>query len=178
MKRLSCRDLGGPCDHKITGTTFEEIGRNIRAHVMRVMEDGDAAHREAAERMRQGSPEEQAGDDGGVQAAFRRSARHLITCTPRRIDFESHAHRPGELSGHIRSSKRYFDESRMPCGMSHSRETCGIAHIGIVPCGVALDSEIADRPQGPSCFSMRFNPPPAVVRCVALRTPPPLAPAG
>ncbi len=59
MKRLSCRDLGGPCDHKITGTTFEEIGRNSRAHVMRMMEDGDAAHREAAERMRQASPEEQ-----------------------------------------------------------------------------------------------------------------------
>jgi Protein of unknown function (DUF1059) len=59
MKKLTCRDLGGPCDQEFSGVSFEEIGRNCRAHVMELVKNGDAAHSEAAMKMRNASPEEQ-----------------------------------------------------------------------------------------------------------------------
>lgn len=59
MKTLTCRDLGGPCDHELRGSTFEEIGHASRAHVMNMIEHADAAHMEAADHMRRASPDEQ-----------------------------------------------------------------------------------------------------------------------
>jgi predicted small metal-binding protein len=59
MKKLTCRDLGGPCDEEITGNSFEEIGSRCRAHVMEQISSGDEAHRTAATKMKSASPEEQ-----------------------------------------------------------------------------------------------------------------------
>lgn len=59
MKKLTCRDLGGPCDHEITGNSFEEIGRNSRSHVMAQIKGGDKAHAAAAAKMSEATPEQQ-----------------------------------------------------------------------------------------------------------------------
>jgi hypothetical protein len=59
VKKLTCRDLGGPCDAAITGESFDEMGSNCHAHVMERIHAGDEAHRAAADRMRNASPEEQ-----------------------------------------------------------------------------------------------------------------------
>lgn len=59
MKKLTCRDLGGPCDAEITGNSFEEMGKNSHAHVMEQINSGDEAHRAAADKMKNASPEEQ-----------------------------------------------------------------------------------------------------------------------
>ncbi len=59
MKRLTCRDLGGPCDAAFTGESFEEIGKKSREHVMERMQKGDEAHLSAANKMRSATPEQQ-----------------------------------------------------------------------------------------------------------------------
>ena len=59
MKKLSCKDLGGPCDAEIAGDSFEEVGQKSHAHVMEQINAGDEAHKAAAENMRNASPEEQ-----------------------------------------------------------------------------------------------------------------------
>ena len=59
MKKLTCRDFGGPCDKEITGNSFGEIGNNCKTHVMEQMNNGDEAHLAAATRMKNASPEEQ-----------------------------------------------------------------------------------------------------------------------
>ncbi len=59
MKKLTCRDLGGPCDEEITGNSFKEIGNNCEAHVMEQIKDGDEAHGAAVAEMINASPEEQ-----------------------------------------------------------------------------------------------------------------------
>jgi hypothetical protein len=61
MKKLSCRDLGGPCDAEFVGGTFEEIGKKSHAHVMEQMQKGDQAHVAAAGNMRNATPEQQQG---------------------------------------------------------------------------------------------------------------------
>lgn len=59
MKKLTCRDLGGPCDAEITGNSFEEMGKNSHAHVMEQINSDDEAHIAAAAKMKNASPEEQ-----------------------------------------------------------------------------------------------------------------------
>lgn len=59
MKKLTCRDFGGPCDAEITGNSFEEVGSNCKAHVMEQIHNGDEAHKTAAEKMKDATPEEQ-----------------------------------------------------------------------------------------------------------------------
>ena len=59
MKTLLCSDLGGPCDHKVSGATFQEIGQACRKHVMECMQAGDAPHINAANKMRDAAPEQQ-----------------------------------------------------------------------------------------------------------------------
>ena len=68
MKRLTCRDLGGPCDAEFTAGSFEEIGKISREHVMEQMQVGDQAHLSAADKMRTATPEEQK----GMMAEFKR----------------------------------------------------------------------------------------------------------
>ena len=59
MKKLTCRDFGGPCDEKITGNSFDEIGNNCKTHVMKKMNNGDEAHRAAAGKMKDATPKQQ-----------------------------------------------------------------------------------------------------------------------
>ena len=59
MKKLTCRDLGGPCDMELTGDSFQEIGKKSYEHVMEQIKNGDEAHKAAAGKMRSASPEEQ-----------------------------------------------------------------------------------------------------------------------
>lgn len=59
MKKLMCKDLGGPCEQEFTGESFEEIGQKCKAHVIEKMNSDDKAHTAAAGKMRDASPEEQ-----------------------------------------------------------------------------------------------------------------------
>ena len=59
MKKLTCRDLGGPCDLELIGDSFQEIGKKSYDHVMEQIKNGDEAHKAAAEKMRTASAEEQ-----------------------------------------------------------------------------------------------------------------------
>lgn len=59
MKKLTCRDLGGPCDKEITGNSFQEVGKKSHDHVMERINSGDEAHKTAADKMRNATPEEQ-----------------------------------------------------------------------------------------------------------------------
>ena len=59
MKKLTCRDLGGPCDAELTGDSFQEIGQKSYEHVMEQIKNGEEAHKAAAENMRNASAEEQ-----------------------------------------------------------------------------------------------------------------------
>ena len=59
MKKLTCRDLDGPCDMELTGDSFQEIGKKSYEHVMEQINNGDEPHKVAAGRMRNASPEEQ-----------------------------------------------------------------------------------------------------------------------
>jgi predicted small metal-binding protein len=59
MKRLTCRDLGGPCDAEFAADSFEEIGKKSQEHVMEQMQKRDAAHLSVASSMRSATPEQQ-----------------------------------------------------------------------------------------------------------------------
>lgn len=59
MKKLTCRDLGGPCDAEFVGDPFDDIGKQSRAHVMEQMQKGDQAQVDAANHMRMATPEQQ-----------------------------------------------------------------------------------------------------------------------
>jgi hypothetical protein len=59
MKKLTCRDLGGPCDAMIEGATFMEMGANAQKHVMGLVGEGDPAHQVAVKTMSEKTPEEQ-----------------------------------------------------------------------------------------------------------------------
>ena len=59
MKKLICRDLGGPCDEELTGESFQEIGEKSYNHVMEQINNGDEAHKTAAAKMKNAPPEEQ-----------------------------------------------------------------------------------------------------------------------
>jgi predicted small metal-binding protein len=59
MKRLACRDLGGPCDTEFTADSFEEMGKKAQQHAMEQMQNGDEAHLLAANKMRNATPEQQ-----------------------------------------------------------------------------------------------------------------------
>ena len=59
MKKLTCRDLGGPCDVELTGNSFKEIGKKSYDHVMEQINNSDETHKAAAVKMKNASPEEQ-----------------------------------------------------------------------------------------------------------------------
>lgn len=59
MKKLTCRDLGGPCGAELTGNSFKEIGEKSYGHVMEQIKNGDEAHITAAGKMKNATPEAQ-----------------------------------------------------------------------------------------------------------------------
>jgi len=58
MKKLTCKDLGGSCNHEITGESFEEIGEKSKAHVMEQVTHGDEGHIAAVEQMKNANSEQ------------------------------------------------------------------------------------------------------------------------
>jgi Protein of unknown function (DUF1059) len=59
MKRLSCRDLGGPCDAELVADSFEEMGNTSRQHVVEQVQAGDQDHQLAANKMMEATPDQQ-----------------------------------------------------------------------------------------------------------------------
>ncbi len=59
MKKLTCRDLGGPCDAELVADTFEEMGNKSRQHVVEQIQAGDESHKLAADRMTEATLDEQ-----------------------------------------------------------------------------------------------------------------------
>ena len=59
MKKTNCKNLRGSCDYEITGSTPEEMGEKSKQHVMRMVAEGDAAHKVAIESMMKLSSDQQ-----------------------------------------------------------------------------------------------------------------------
>lgn len=59
MKSFTCREMGGPCDTMVTGTTADEIMKNGGAHVMEMSNQGDEEHKKVLDMMNgmMGTPE-------------------------------------------------------------------------------------------------------------------------
>ena len=59
MKTMTCRQLGGACDEKFSGNSFEEIAALSKKHGMEMYQRGDRPHREAMQEMQKlmGSPQ-------------------------------------------------------------------------------------------------------------------------
>jgi hypothetical protein len=62
MKTMTCKQLGGACDHKLSAKTFAEMAALSRKHSMEMLSRGDRAHREAMNEMQKtmGSPDSMA----------------------------------------------------------------------------------------------------------------------
>ncbi len=52
MKTMTCRQLGGACDHKFQADTFEEMAEISKKHGMEMMQKGDEEHIRAMNEMR------------------------------------------------------------------------------------------------------------------------------
>lgn len=44
MKTMTCSQLGGPCNKKFHGDTFEELAKSCRRHCMEMLQKGDEDH--------------------------------------------------------------------------------------------------------------------------------------
>ncbi len=53
MKTMTCRQLGGACDKEFHSETFEEIARQSQQHGKEMFEQGDDAHLQAMQEMRE-----------------------------------------------------------------------------------------------------------------------------
>jgi len=47
MKTMNCKQLGGACDKKFHGETFEEMADQSKQHAMEMMQQQDQAHLKA-----------------------------------------------------------------------------------------------------------------------------------
>ena len=52
MKKMTCKQLGGACDHEFQAETFEEMATLSEQHGMEMFKAGDKAHLEAMDKMR------------------------------------------------------------------------------------------------------------------------------
>ena len=52
MKKMTCKDLGGACDLAFEAQTFEEMAQMSQKHGMEMMQQGETAHLEAMNEMR------------------------------------------------------------------------------------------------------------------------------
>jgi predicted small metal-binding protein len=53
MKTMTCKQLGGACDQPLSANTFDEIAMLASKHAREKVQQGDAAHIEAMNAMRQ-----------------------------------------------------------------------------------------------------------------------------
>ena len=52
MKTMTCRQLGGPCDHQLPGEDANEVIQLQDAHLKQAVADGDHAHEGALKDMK------------------------------------------------------------------------------------------------------------------------------
>jgi predicted small metal-binding protein len=52
VKTMTCRQLGGPCDHGIEGDTADEVIKLQDAHLNETVAAGDETHRDALDAMK------------------------------------------------------------------------------------------------------------------------------
>jgi len=59
MKSFTCKEMGGPCDTKVTGSSAQEIMQNGGMHVMEMASSGDEEHKKVLTLMNSmmGTPE-------------------------------------------------------------------------------------------------------------------------
>ncbi len=53
MKTMTCKDLAGACDVEFHAETFDETAEMSKKHGMEMVEQGDQAHIEAMEKMKE-----------------------------------------------------------------------------------------------------------------------------
>ncbi|MBL7833170.1 MAG: DUF1059 domain-containing protein [Cyclobacteriaceae bacterium] len=53
MKTMTCKQLGGACDHPLSANSFDEIAMLVSKHAREMVGKGDQAHIEAMNEMRQ-----------------------------------------------------------------------------------------------------------------------------
>lgn len=53
MKTMTCKQLGGACDHTFHANTFEEIAELSKKHGMEMFQKGDEPHLQAMNQMRE-----------------------------------------------------------------------------------------------------------------------------
>lgn len=51
-KTLTCKQLGGPCDHQLRGNTADEVIKAQNNHLKETVAEGDEMHKEAREKMK------------------------------------------------------------------------------------------------------------------------------
>ena len=52
MKTMTCRQLGGPCEHPHTGETADDVINAQDKHLREAVRGGDTEHEEAAKAMK------------------------------------------------------------------------------------------------------------------------------
>jgi predicted small metal-binding protein len=52
MKTMTCRQLGGPCDLELSGTTADEVIKAQDRHLKEAVAGGDAMHEDALKAMK------------------------------------------------------------------------------------------------------------------------------
>ena len=52
MKTMTCRQLGGPCDHEHRGESADDVINAQDRHLKEVVAGGDETHREALDAMK------------------------------------------------------------------------------------------------------------------------------
>lgn len=51
MRTMTCKQLGGACDHEFRGETFDQIAEMSKHHGMEMYQAGDAEHMKAMAQM-------------------------------------------------------------------------------------------------------------------------------
>jgi len=52
MKTMTCKQLGGPCDHVLRGETADEVIKAQDQHLKDAVAGGDATHQDALQQMK------------------------------------------------------------------------------------------------------------------------------
>ncbi|HWA35142.1 MAG TPA: DUF1059 domain-containing protein [Cyclobacteriaceae bacterium] len=52
MKKMTCRELGGACDHVFGANSFDEIAKMVSMHARELVQQGDVPHINAMNEMR------------------------------------------------------------------------------------------------------------------------------
>lgn len=52
MKAMTCKQLGGACDHTFQANSFDEMAMMVSKHAREMVAQGDAAHMAAMNEMR------------------------------------------------------------------------------------------------------------------------------